>query len=326
MEILLRSKRIIILTIMIFSIIFTIEPSNAQVCKITVGVGANTTAFLPLFVAQEKGFFKDEGVDVKITFLAGGGPLMKAMVSRDVDIGAGGTSEPFFVQEEGEKLCMFWGVSNIMPYKLHAGPTVKSDKDMKGKIFAISSYGALTDSLTRYVISKYDLDPEKDTKILQVGSIPARYAALKAGRVDIAILDEPFCTKGEREGFKAIVDLRDLIKEWQYEVFYGMKDYLEKNDACIKKFLRGYRKGVVHTKDHPAESIKINSKALGFSDEDSEIGYNFFVKSFFVDGHIEERGMVLALEFERKAGRIKKIKEPKEVIDFTYINYFAKEK
>lgn len=326
MTILIRSKCIMGLVIIIFSLILITEPSNAQVCKITVGVAASTTAFLPLFVAQDKGFFKNEGVDVKIVILAGGGPLMKAMVSRDVDIGASSPTEPPYIAEQGERISTFWGVANIQPYSLHARPTVKSDKDMKGKIFAISSYGAITDFLTRYVISQYGLDPENDAKILQVGSIPARYAALKAGRVDIAILDEPFCTKAEKEGFKSIIDLRNVLKEWQYEVFYGMKDFLEKNDDCIKKFLRGYRKGVEYAKNNRNESIEVNSKAFGFSKEDSEIGYNFFVKSWFIDGHIEEKGIRLALEFDRKSGRIKKIKDPKEVIDYTFINFFAKEK
>jgi len=81
-----------------------------------------------------------------------------------------------------------------------------------------------------------------------------------------------------------------------------MKEFLEKNDDTVKRFLRAYRKGVEYTKNTPAEAKQINSKYLGLDQTDSEIGYDFFVKSYFTDGHLEENGIKLSLGFEKKGG------------------------
>jgi len=89
-----------------------------------------------------------------------------------------------------------------MPYKLHARPAIKDDKGVEGEDICISSYGAITDSLTRYVLIQLWTRPRKGCQDSSVGSIPARYAALKSGAADITLLDEPFSTKAEKEGLQ----------------------------------------------------------------------------------------------------------------------------
>jgi NitT/TauT family transport system substrate-binding protein len=309
-----------------FVICLTAEGTGlaAEPAKVKVGISAMTTAFLPLFAAKDKGFFKEEGLDVSLLFFKTGRESQQAVVSKDIDIAAGATTEPVYLRDAGQDVRIIWGISDKMPYKLYALPSIKTLKEAKGKRFAVSGFGALTDFLTRYVLKHYGMDPETDVKILQVGSIPARYAALKSGAVDVAILDEPLITKAEKEGYSMILDLKDVLPEWQYEVFYVRKEDISKNAEMLKKFLRAYQKGTTFTKKNKEESIKIDMAALGFNREDAEIGYNFFVTSFRDDGTLATKGIEIMVDSDFKAGNIKKQQSLNELVDNTFIDFFKK--
>jgi NitT/TauT family transport system substrate-binding protein len=296
----------------------------AEPVKVKVGISAMTTAFLPLFVAKDKGFFKEEGLDVSLLFFKTGRESQQAMVSRDIDIGAGATTEPVYLRDAGQDVKMIWGISDKMPYKLFAQPSIKTLQEAKGKRFAVSGYGALTDFLTRYVLKHFGMNPETDVKILQVGSIPARYAALKSGAVDVAILDEPLITKAEKEGYSMILDLKDVLPEWQYEVFYVRAEEIAKDSEMLKKFLRAYQKGTVYTKKNEEEAVKIDMATLGFNREDAEIGYKFFVSSFRDDGTLATKGIEIMVDSDFKAGNIKRQQSLNELVDNTFIDLFKK--
>jgi NitT/TauT family transport system substrate-binding protein len=320
-------KRMMVL-VLSFTFVFLLNSGgnvfSAETQRVKVGISAMTTAFLPLFVAKDKGFFKEEGLDVSLIFFKTGRESQQSIVSKDIDIAAGATTEPVYLKDADQDVRIIWGISDKMPYKLFALPSIKTLKDAKGKRFAVSGFGALTDFLTRYVLKHFGMDPETDVKILQVGSIPARYAALKSGAVDVAILDEPLITKAEKEGYSMILDLKDVLPEWQYEVFYVRQEDIPKHSEMLKKFLRAYQKGTVFTKKSKEESIKINMAALGFNREDAEIGYNFFVTSFRDDGTLATKGIEIMVESDFKAKNIKKQHSLNELVDNTFIDFFKK--
>src|SRR5262249_57605600 len=96
----------------------------------------------------------------------------------------------------------FWGICNLMPFQLYSQPDFKSMKEAKGKRFAISRFGSLTDFLTRATLRHFNIDP-KDVTILQIGSTPARFAALSAKGVDASIVWFPLtpfsCSPGHHQ-------------------------------------------------------------------------------------------------------------------------------
>ena len=104
-----------------------------------------------------------------------------------------------------------------MPYELYSQPSLGSMKDAKGKRFAISRFASLSDFLTRGSLLHFGIDP-KDTTILQIGSTPARFAALHSKSIDATILWFPVTEQAKALGYKMLFDLKQIYLEWPYEV------------------------------------------------------------------------------------------------------------
>ncbi|MBM4297334.1 MAG: ABC transporter substrate-binding protein, partial [Deltaproteobacteria bacterium] len=148
--------------------------------RIVVGISSVNVAFLPLYVTIEKGFFKDEGLDIVPVMFNSGNTNLQAMVGGDVQIMASAVAETVLGRAQGVDVKNFWGICNLMPFELYSSPKLTSMKDAKGKRFAISRFGSLSDFLTRSSLLRFGIDP-KEVTILQIGSTPARFAALHAG-------------------------------------------------------------------------------------------------------------------------------------------------
>lgn len=298
--------------------------SSFAATKLTVGVASVNVAFLPLYAAKDRGFFEQEGLDVKLATFKSGTENTQACISGDTQIGAGGITEVVVMLDAGVAAKIFWGQSNIMPYQLYSDPEIKSMKDIKGKRFAVSKYGALSDFLTRYAIRKSGFDPQKDTKILQVGSTPARYAALKTKAIDIALLWSPVTNIAGQEGFKMLFDFREIFPDWTFEIFYAKEDYLKKEADTVRKFLVAYRKAIEYLKKNPDDSVKILIKYVGLKDKDARDGYEEYKSAWPMDGKLDFKSIELIVEQSFEAQEIKRKYAIKEVVDETFIKQFSK--
>ena len=83
----------------------------------------------------------------------------------------------------------------------YAQPRIKQWTDLKGGTAGVSTYGSLTDQLTRYILKRNGLEPEKDVQIVQAGTTASMLQALKAGRLALAILSPPFKWMAQEAGF-----------------------------------------------------------------------------------------------------------------------------
>src|SRR5690349_7796405 len=203
---------------------FVAKPSEA---KLVVGISSVNVAFLPLYVTMEKGFFKDERLDIVPVMFNAGNTNLQAMIGGDVQIMASAVAETVVGRGGGIDVKNFWGVCNLMPFELYSTPNLTSMKDAKGKRFAISRFASLSDFLTRASLLHFGIDP-KDVTILQIGSTPARFAALSSGGVDATILWFPVTEQAKTMGFRKLFDLKDMYPEWPYESFAARESWMAK--------------------------------------------------------------------------------------------------
>ncbi|HLN86520.1 MAG TPA: ABC transporter substrate-binding protein, partial [Candidatus Limnocylindrales bacterium] len=143
---------------------FSIVVSNIMIpridARIVVGVSTVNVAFLPIYLTQDKGFFKDEGLDVLVVMFNAGATNLQAMIGGDVQIMAGGVPETVLARAGGADIKNFWAISNLMPFQIYGSAAMKSLKDGKGKKFAISRFGSLSEFLTRSALRQAGVDPK----------------------------------------------------------------------------------------------------------------------------------------------------------------------
>ena len=309
----MRKLRLALL-VLFSSVIF---PLAAQ-AKIIVGLSSVNLAFLPLYVAQDKGFFKEEGLEVLLVMFNAGATNLQALIGGDVQIMGSAFVETIGGRAAGVDIKNFWGICNLMPFQLYSQSNFKSLKEAKGKRFAISRFGSLTDYLTRATLHHFGINP-KEVTILQIGSTPARFAALSAGGVDATVVWFPVTEIAKSQGYTQLFDLREIFPEWPYETFAARESWLAKEKAQVVKFLRAYQKGVKHTLESQEDALKAIRKYVKMDPAYAPAGYAQYRDSFPLDGTIAEKAIPAVIEQEFETGRIKKKISVDDLVDRSYM-------
>lgn len=292
-------------------------PSDA-LARIVVGISSVNVAFLPLYVTIEKGFFKDEGLDIVPVMFNSGTTNLQSLIGGDVQIIASSVAEPVLGRASGVDVKTFWGICNLMPFELYSQPKLTSMKEAKGKKFAISRFGALSDFLTRASLLHFGIDP-KDVTILQIGSTPARFAALSSGGVDATIIWFPVTEQARAMGYRKLFDLKDMYPEWPYEVFAARESWLAKEKDQAIRFIRAYQKGTRLTRDSRDEAIRVLRKYVKMDPAVAPPGYDLYRDSFPVDGKIAEKGIGIVADQEFEQGRVKKRITVEDMLDRSFM-------
>jgi len=310
-----------------FAVLLLIDVSSIKLphadARIVVGVSTVNVAFLPIYLTQDKGFFKDEGLDVLVVMFNAGATNLQAVIGGDVQIMAGGVPETVLARASGVDIKNFWAISNLMPFQIYGRPNMKSLKEGKGKKFAISRFGSLSEFLTRSALRQSGVDP-KDVTMLQIGATPARFTTLVGGMVDATILWFPVTERAKAAGMNKLFDLKDLYPHWTNVGFVAREAWLAKEKEQAVKFLRAYQRGVKHTRENRDDGIRALRKYVGLDAAEAAAGYDEYRNSFPLDGRILDAGITATVEQEIETGRLKGKVSLNEMIDYSFINSMGK--
>ncbi len=188
---------------------------HAQVEKrdVHIAVGGKTALYyLPLTLTERLGFFKDEGLDVRISDFPGGTRSLEAVVGGSADVVSGAYEHTINMQARKQSFQAFVlaGAAPQISVGI-AGPRAagyRSPKDLKGLKVGVSAPGSSTNMVINYVLAQGGLKPT-DVAIIGVGQGATVIAALEQGRVDVLSQTDPVMTMLEKEGkIKLIAETR----------------------------------------------------------------------------------------------------------------------
>ena len=169
----------------------------------------NGSTSLPYVVAEEKGFFKAEGLNALVVIMQNQ-VVVNGVLSRHVDYG--GTFSNFVgAAMSGAPVRIVMSVMDGADHFLVTSPNIKRVEDLKGKTFGISSFGGTPHSEAIAVLRKYNLNPEKDVTFLQVGGSSARYMSLESGAIQAAMIVPPFNHLAKKRGFNQLLGFNDIM-------------------------------------------------------------------------------------------------------------------
>ena len=183
--------------------------------KLTIAVGGkNLLYYLPLTVAEVRGYLKEEGLDVTIADFAGGSRALQALVGGSADVVSGAFEHTINLQVKGQRLRAFvlqgrapQIVLGINPKTM---PNFKSVAELKGKKLGVTAPGSSTNVLANFVLAKVGLKPG-DVSIIGVGTGSGAVAAMRSGQIDAISNLDPVITLLTRSGdLKIVSDTRDV--------------------------------------------------------------------------------------------------------------------
>jgi NitT/TauT family transport system substrate-binding protein len=243
-----------------FAAAFLIAPPTRGERIRTAVPGLNLN-YLSVFAAEERGFFRDEGLENE-TIVIGGPAGIAALVSGDVDYsGAGGSGLRAAVKGAPLKAIMYQ--TEKPTWYLVVSPGITQASDLKGKKIGVSLIGDSEDRFTTLFVERSGLSAKDVTKI-SLGTSPGdRILAIKSGGVSAVVLDPAATVMAEREGLRSLAYLGDMFP-LPFQGYVTTTQKISENSAQVKRWIRAMIRSLMFLRERPGEATEVALKRLRF--------------------------------------------------------------
>ena len=250
---------IVILILVIFLAFGFKKNEDSSLVKISLAEVTHSSFYSPLYVAIEKGYFEEEGINLELILTPGADKVSSAVLSGDVEIGFAGAESAIYVYEQNEEdyLQIFAGLTKRDGQFIVSRNNIKDFKleDLYNKEILVGRSTGMPALNFLNALKKNNIDTDK----INVNTA-VEYSALSGtfigGAGDFVNLFEPNATKLEKEGYGTVVASVGMLSgEVPYTTFYARKSYVEKNREILKKFTNAINKGIRYTLENDAETI-----------------------------------------------------------------------
>lgn len=266
---------LMILLVCSMSACSTPSTNHSDLTPVTLNEVAHSIFYAPMYVAIEKGYFADEGIDLTLITGFGADKTMTALLSGEADIGFMGTESSVYTYLEGAN---DYAV-NFAQLTQRAGNFLVSREpmddfswdDIKGKTVIGGRAGGTPEMVFEYILKKNGIDPINDLTIDQSIDFGSTAAAFSGGTGDFTIEFEPSATALEAEGAGYVVASLGVDSGYvPYTAFCAKKSYLEKNHDLIQRFTNALQKGINYVTAHtPKEIAKVIKPQFNETDLDT---------------------------------------------------------
>jgi NitT/TauT family transport system substrate-binding protein len=235
--------------------------------KVVLGVGGKPALYyLPLTIAERKGFFKEEGLEVEINDFAGGAKALQSLIGGSVDVVTGAYEHTIRMQAKGQDVRAVVELgrfpSIIVAVRKDLAGEIKSAKDFKGRKMGVSAPGSSTNLIPQYAMVKAGL-AANDASFISVGAGAGAVASITQKSVEIISNTEPVISKLEQDGL--VVTLLDTRTEAGTRAVFGgpnpaatlytRSEFIEKNPETMQRLVNAFLKTLAWIKQATPEQI-----------------------------------------------------------------------
>ena len=234
----------------------------AQTVK--VGYVSKDLNYLPFFVAQKKGFYAAEGLQVDLVFIGRADLQLQALVAGELHFVNINPDGIILWNEKGGNLKVVAGSSNSAPYLLVGGKNYKKIDDLKGARLGVASLtGGATSILVSYLKTKGLQYPRDFNMVVISGGTPARLTALESGAIAGAVLGIPFADIALDRGFNKLGDTTEVISTYQFNAVNVSPAWAERNRSSVVKFIKAHIRSLRWIYEGPDQAAEFLAKEMG---------------------------------------------------------------
>ena len=255
----------------------------------TIQIASAPNVFLSaLYVAQDKGYFEEEGVNVEVVEIEAGTDSVAALVSGNAQVADVGFDDLLELASEGEEgLIMVQNILSRVTLTMVMDPDIAAEKGvtressieeryaaLEGLRIGITSPGAPTDKYMRYYLRQAGLDPDQDAEIIPIGGGSSLLAALESKQIDVFHLSPPPPYVAEAEGFGLVLidgpagDVEEF-SNFLYTAWAANREWAEANPDAMSAFNAALDRAMEDISADPESVVDVVSAGVG--SEDPEI-------------------------------------------------------
>ena len=263
--------------------------------------------YLPTFLARSKGFFVQEGLDLKLLVVSVR-VSVPALMSREVHFAAAGSSMPAALK--GAPLKAIYYSYNTSTFQLLVRPEIGGPQNLKGKAIAVSSPGSSNDQAARLMLKKLGLEAGRDVILLPAGDSQARLLAMESNLAAGSPVNPDVAAQLALRGYRILMNSAEV-----YPVpFSGMAvhgDLIRDNPDLIKRWLRAHIRAILYIRKNPDDAAQVVANELRLTPEVALAATQLLMPVISADdpGGFTENGMRLNLEYSasRQGGDASKV-------------------
>jgi NitT/TauT family transport system substrate-binding protein len=295
--------------------------------KVKVGEVTRSVFYAPEYVAIEKGFFEDEGLDVELQTTFGGDKTMTALLSNAIDVALVGSETSIYVYQQGSED----PVINFAQLTQTDGTFLVAREDngtfnwdqLKGQVFLGQRKGGMPQMAGEFTLQKQGIDPHKDLELIQNIDFANIASAFASGTGQYVQLFEPQASIFEKEGKGHVVASFGVESgHLPYTVFMSKQSYIKKNTETVQKFTNAVQKAQTWVAEHSPEEIT-DTIIPFFKDTDREIIVSSVKRyqeqgSYATDPELDDAEWNNLLDVMDNAGELKERVTREAIVDNTF--------
>ncbi len=236
--------------------------------RIRIGYAARAVTHSMPYLANEAGFFREEGIQAEIVRTAGAVAPM-ALLSGDVDFATMSAFLMIPVAVQNRDVVMLGGLTRYASMYLVSRPEIRGAKELAGTIVGLQRPGDAYEKNARSALSHMGLNPDKDVKFLYLGSNEVMWVALEQRRVGSTMLSPPATLFARKAGMNFLVNLSELKIEYQGSTLTTRRSVIRDYPNLTRRVVRAIVRGVHFFKTRREETFRILAKFLGTTDREA---------------------------------------------------------
>ena len=301
-----------ILYLLLLLIVVATKGETAE--RFFISIPGPTLSYVPLYYAQEKGFFSQEGLELHVLVVRGiiG---VSSLMSGEIDVTCHAGSG-FSAALRGIPIKIISVTRDRPIHELIVGPSITSSTDLKGKGIAVGSLEGTAAVMTRRILQAKGLDPQKDVTLLSM-DIPARLQSLMTGKVSGAMMTPPSTYLAMDQGYKVFGRGRDYMRFLQTGVV-ATDTYIKQRRESLVRFLRAWNRALKFYQDNPEVILPYIQRKLGVKDAQlARRMYDDDAPYILPGGRLSPDAIKEIVEIGREALKIKEPISADRVFDFS---------
>ncbi|OES44725.1 ABC transporter substrate-binding protein [Domibacillus iocasae] len=274
---------------------------------IQMGLPSSNASYLPLFVADKKGFFQERNLTVTFTKVQGGVTALRGLQTNDFQIISSLPESVITGVAQGADVKMIGTLDDESMYSIYTTKDINSPEDLKGEVVATNRTGNGTDIQLRWWLKNNGLEPDKDVRIIEAGENSTRLQSLITGQAKLTILSQPTDLKAETSGMKKMALMRDELKTYNHNMLMANGEFLKNQPEAAKAFVEAVGEATEYAKkpENRDEMVQVIMDELQMEKQDAEKSFDFVLPALADKAEINREGVQWAIDTTKETGMLK---------------------
>ena len=306
-------KLIIIFLMVLFSF-----QAEAQI-PVRINWTAVTGAQSGMFMAQQEGIFKKNGLDVELLHIASSSRGIQAILAGEIAFSYMDGTNQMQANLKGANIAFVAGATNRQVFSLMAKPEIKRITDLRGKKIGITRIGSSTHTSALFALNSAGLK-QNDYQILPLVEVPNILTALIAGQVDAGVVSPPTNSRARKAGLNELMNLAKDGPEFVSVAIGTSRNYIKANEDTVRRVVRSYAEGVQIFKTNKAAAQRMMQKYLRVKEQDIlDDAYNQFREYLEYPPYVTRKAMENVIADVAVSDPAAKNSKPEDFMDMRFV-------